>query len=359
MAKLSTWLVVGAVGAVGIAAGVSSFLSGNEERRKPVAGLDAASDEASAQPPAEEAARLRNEATARALGAEGVLGTLYFLDEDCRLRAVRLPDLAASSAPRLAACRVAAASADRPSPEGVVWGPDGRLVAACREGRIQVFDPRSGSPARAGEPVLTLDGCAPAWTPAGLLTFVRGGELAQLDEACSGNGSACSHVILSRDELATSFHELPGLRSLRSPSVREVAWLSDEAFLAILRGERSDGQRRDLVALFRGTRLVEAAPLRRPHLSLLRVSPRRTYAAVQADPTGVWLLSADGASLSVQRFPPWSPPAPTDVKAITWSPDERFTAVASRTSVYIYRTARNSAGFIGLPIAARDLVWTT
>jgi hypothetical protein len=136
-----------------------------------------------------------------------------------------------------------------------------------------------------------------------------------------------------------------------------VAWLSDTALVAIIRGERGDGKRRDLVALFDGGRLLDAAPLRRPRLSLLRVSPRRTYVAVQADPTGIWLLHADGASLSVERFPPWSPPAPTDVKAIAWSPDERWTAVASRTTVYVYPTADGRAGFIGLPITARDLEW--
>jgi hypothetical protein len=357
MAKLSTWLVVVAVAAVGIAAGVSSLLSDDDERAKPKMSTGAASVESSKPLSLEEAARTRAEATARTLGEEGILGTLYFMDEGCRLRAVRLPDLTPSSVPRLTACRLAVSSGGRPSPKDVVWGPDGRLVAVCRDGRTQVFDPRSGSAARAGQPVLALDGCAPAWTPAGLLTFVRRGELAQLDETCPESGSACSHVILSEDELVAAFRGAPSLRRLRSPSVRMVAWLSDRAFVAILRGQRRDGKRRDLVALFDGARLVDAAPLRRPRLSPLRVSPRRTFVAVQADRTGIWLLHADGASLSVERFPPWSPPAPTDVNAIAWSPDERWTAVASRTAVYVYRTTESSAGFIGLPITARDLEW--
>jgi hypothetical protein len=327
------------------------------EPERPPTTTGAVPDEPSQPPTAEETARSRAEATARALGDEGVSGTLYFLDDACRLRAVHLPDLTPAGSPRLTACRFAVASASRPSPNDVVWGPDGRLVAACRHGRTRVFDPRSGSAARAGQPVLELDGCSPTWTPAGLLTVVRGGELAQLDRACPEDGNSCSAVILSRDELASAFRETPGLRPLRSPTVRMVTWLSDTAFVAVLRGERADGSRRDLVALFDGGRLLDAAPLRRPRLSLLRVSPRRTYVAVQADSTSIWLLHADGASLSVERFPPWSPPAPTDVKAIAWSPDERWTAVASRTTVYVYRTSGGSAGFIGLPITARDLVW--
>jgi hypothetical protein len=357
MAKLSTWLVVIAVVAVGIAAGVSSFLTNEGEGPSSHTSAEDGAGEPSERLGAEEAARLRTEATARTLGEEGIVGTLYFLDDGCRLQGVRLPDLTPSRAPRLTACRFSVVSAGRPSAEQVVWEPDGRLAAVCQEGRTQVFDPRSGSAARAGQRVLTVDGCAPAWTPAGRLTVVRRGELARHDVACNESARACGRVILSHDELVAAFRAERGLRSLRSPAIRMVAWLSETAFVAILRGENPDGARRDLVALFEGDRLADVAPLRRPRLSLLRVSPRRTYVAVGANRAGMWVLHADGKSLSVERFPPWSPPAPTDVNAIAWSPDERWTAVASRSAVYVYRSTETSGRFIGLPIAARDLEW--
>jgi hypothetical protein len=69
----------------------------------------------------------------------------------------------------------------------------------------------------------------------------------------------------------------------------------------------------------------------------------------------IWLVRASASSFSVRPFPPWAPPAPTDIRAIAWSPDDRWTAVASRRSVYLFRTARGREGYIGLPLVARDL----
>ena len=357
MAKISSWLAVTAVVALGVAVVLSSVLTGDGNKAGPAVSTAAVSDRRTATLSAAEVEQLKQDAAAQALAPEGVLGTLYLADERCRLRALHLPDLTPASVPSMTACRFAAASGTRPAPRGYAWQPGGRLVASCRGGRTRVFDPRSGSAARSGEPVLDLDGCAPAWKPAGQLTFVRRGELVLLGRSCTASTRQCLQVILSRNDLAKAFRDTPSLRSLRSPSVSEVAWLSDDAFVAILRGERSDGKRRDLVALFSDSRLVASPPLRQPHLSLLRVSPQRTYAAVQADSTDTWVLRAQGASLTIERFPPWSPPAPTDVKAIAWSPDERWTAIASRTSVYVFRTTKSEDGFIGLPFRALDLAW--
>jgi hypothetical protein len=43
--------------------------------------------------------------------------------------------------------------------------------------------------------------------------------------------------------------------------------------------------------------------------------------------------------------------------AIAWSPDERWTAVATRASVYVFRTEETDGTLIRIPITVRDLAW--
>lgn len=131
------------------------------------------------------------------------------------------------------------------------------------------------------------------------------------------------------------------------------AWLSDTRLVAVVRAGQGHS-----VGLFERGRLVARSTLRRPRLALLRVSPRGTWVALREPPFGtIWLLRVRRRSLSLEPFPPWSPPAPTDIRAIAWSPDERFAVVASLSAVYVFRTGAPEEGFVGLPLAVADLDW--
>jgi hypothetical protein len=357
MRRISSWLIVAAVAALGVAAGVSSLLDGDKVARPVPPAADEGRPSTGA---AEVAASPESGAAARELERQGALGVLYFTDERCHLHALRLPDLSPQVAPELTTCRFGATASKRPEPRALVWQPGGRLVALCEAGRTKVFDPRAGGASRSSERMFELEGCAPAWKPSGELTLVHAGELDQLDEqTCAERGAQCTRVLVSRRDLEAGFRRTPSLRRLRGPALEEVAFLSADTFIAILSARGPSGSRRELVALFQGDRLVTAPRLRDTHLSLLRVSPRRRFAAVQGDTSALWLLRARGRSLTLERFPPWSPPAPTDVRAIAWSPDERWMAVASRSSVYLFRTTRTAEGFIGLPVQALDLAWVS
>jgi hypothetical protein len=72
-------------------------------------------------------------------------------------------------------------------------------------------------------------------------------------------------------------------------------------------------------------------------------------AARAAGRGGLLVLGPDGLAASL--------PPLTDPRSITWSPDERWTAVATRNSVFVFRTNTGEARFTRLPVVARDLTW--
>jgi hypothetical protein len=108
------------------------------------------------------------------------------------------------------------------------------------------------------------------------------------------------------------------------------------------------------LALFEGQRLVKAVPY--SGARALRLSPRRTFFAVMENGGRVAVVDSDGRT----RLDSITIPAPNAV-AVAWSPDERWTALASRWSVYLLPTEDIEAGraprTIRLPLAARDLAW--
>jgi hypothetical protein len=83
---------------------------------------------------------------------------------------------------------------------------------------------------------------------------------------------------------------------------------------------------------------------------VLRPSPLGGYVAV-LDPgrAGIRVFRRDGRSLLL--------PPVTNPHAVAWSPDERWTALATRWSVYIFPTARPRGPLLRIPLAVRDLDW--
>jgi hypothetical protein len=188
---------------------------------------------------------------------------------------------------------------------------------------------------------------------------VRGGALFAVGASCHRPPARCLRAVLTRERLASQVETEPPFRGLGRPRVEAVVWLTEERFVAILNASSATGEPTEAVALFDGSSLVDVATVSRPDLELLRISPKRSYVAVSAGRSeGIFVVRPREDRLEVARFPPWAPPAPTDIRAIAWSPDERFTAVASRRVVYLFRTGESRQGFIGLPFAATDLAWS-
>jgi hypothetical protein len=281
-----------------------------------------------------------------ALEAGGVGGVLYYSDpeDDCRVHALDLPDLEQVAPPQVRACRFELPSDPGTGalPDGATWSPDGELAAADDGRRVSLWT-REGQIGR-------IAGHAPAWRPDGSLTVIRNGEV------------WAKRKLLSTIELTRAARTLqivpPDPRYLRSASAFDVAWLTDSRAAVLVRVQLK-GRLRGIgpitaLALFEGRRLVRVVPY--SGARVLRLSPRRTFLAVVEDGERVAVVDSTGRT----RLDTVTIPAPNAV-AVTWSPDERWTAVASRWSVYFLPTADIVAGgtprSIRLPLAARDLAW--
>jgi hypothetical protein len=150
----------------------------------------------------------------------------------------------------------------------------------------------------------------------------------------------------------------PDPRYLGSVAALKAAWLTDTRAAVLIRF-RLRGRLRALgpqtvLAVFNGARLLRAVPY--AGAIDLRVSPRRTFIGVIEAGGSVTVVSRSGR----QELAPTALPSP-DARAIAWSPDERWTAIASPWSVYFLPTADIHAGrqphVVRLPLEASDLAW--
>jgi hypothetical protein len=283
---------------------------------------------------------------AAALEVDGIGGVLYYSDpeDDCRVHAVRLPGLEQVPPPQVRACRfeLPPDPGTGALPDGATWSPDGELSAVAEGSRVSIWT--------RGGPVGRIDGRAPAWKPDGSLTVIRNGEVWG------------ERKLLSATELARAARTLQIVpadpRQLRTATAFEVAWLTDSRAAVLVR-VRLRGRLRGIgpitaLALYEGRRLVRAVPY--SGARALRLSPRRTFLAVMQDDERVAIVDSTGRT----RLDALTMPAPSGL-AVAWSPDERWTAVASRWSVHLLPTADIVAGraprSIRLPLAVRDLAW--
>ncbi|MGH3029827.1 MAG: hypothetical protein ACRDNE_03500 [Gaiellaceae bacterium] len=256
---------------------------------------------------------------AAALREAGLRGVLTYSDEDCRLHALTLPDLAGHPASSERRCRltgVVRLRFGRP-----VGDPQRILVARCRSGRVEVSE-------LGGRLLGRAPGCFPAWRPDGTLTAVRNGELVSLFPA---------RVVLSRDDLA---RELEG-----DFEIVEATWLSQTTLAAVVRATRP-GSAPTVLAVFRGRRLVERPVAFGTRMSGLRVSPNGDFVAARSL-RGAIVLDREGRRV----------PVPAGVGALSWSPDGAWAVGTRGDEIVFFRSGEPSAGGIPVPLAARDLVW--
>lgn len=320
--RLPTLVAVGLVAAVGLAALVDS-IRGDPELAVESAPT-AASTEAAPEPHPDVA---REVAALREAGAGGLL---VVADPNCRVELLALPLLERTQL-GTRTCELVS-SGDAVSVTSLVPRPgDPSSGAACEGGAVAIVG-------RA--PIASLAGCAPAWTPRGLLTFVRDGELIGLRDGGLRR-------LLSTRELERVF--TPGLprRERRSLEVVEVAWTSETRFTAILR-KRSEP--RYLIAVFDRGRLL---PWRCcfPVLRRLRVSPGGGYVDLWSD-RGALAFGEGGG------FVPLGAADPAPANAIAFSPDDRFVAVAREGSVDVLDLdVEGIANVARIPVEAVDVRW--
>lgn len=310
MRQRATWLVVLAVSALGIAAGVDALSGGGESKREPAPAPTTLASSPEGTGSAEETTVVG-----------GFSGVLYYTDDDCRLRAVRLPGLTGAPAPPWHACRFSLSpDGSRVAPAGARWGTNGELFPAA--------------PGRAAASV----------TPDGRLTVVRGDDLV---DARSG-AVLVSEALLSRAVMtAPSVPEDARLVRFR---VDQTAWLSETRVAALLSADvRYGPQGEEMLAIFDGRRLVDVE-WGLGHLSDLRTSPEGGFLAVRTTSrAGYLLVDRDGD--------PVPAPPVTGYRTIAWAPDESWAAVATVASVYVFRAGESELRLRRLAFAAHDLAW--
>jgi hypothetical protein len=275
MGSLPNWLIVTALGVLlALAAG------------------DAIRSTGDAQPPPEPAQTVASE----------LRGLLFVAGSDCSVTALRLPERTTEEPPRRPDCR------------GAVWSHDGTLVAECQGGVTVVSNAD-------GELFRRVRGCTAAWNPNGFVSVIRAGSLVLARSVFR------PVPLLTRDDVARL---LAGI--VPRPATYElvaVAWIDSSTFAAIVR--RGSQPADQYVVIFRDGRIETVVPVFGPPISALRASPRGKVAFARGEVVREFvMLERDGDPLPLPRV--------ANARAIAWSPDEQWVALATRTNVFIART---------------------
>jgi hypothetical protein len=329
MARVVTLLVVAAVVGLAAAAGVDALRGAAGEASRRTTTADGGSRATTTEPvenDAESWAEQTTRAAARELRAVGAEGVLTYADEDCRLRGLTVPDLLPHPT-QGRSCKLKSDAMLRLGPP--VGDPQRVLVARCASGWIELAE-LGGSTFARGR------GCGPAWRPDGVLTAVRKGEVVSLFPP---------DVLLSTGDLTRALRRA-GWAGQRF-SVREIAWLPESRLAAIVRAE--DPEVGDLLVVFEGRRLVREPAFAYDGLHGLQASPRGRFVSAEIETGGLALVDRLGRPVveNVFRYG----------HALTWSPDERWAAVAAEEGIDFFQPGQPSRWPVLLPIVARDLIW--
>jgi hypothetical protein len=179
-------------------------------------------------------------------------------------------------------------------------------------------------------------------------TSVAPDTRAILPAGCLGEATpppqGCGEVVLSRRRARAE------LEATGDVSFREVAWLGAMRLAAIV---HDHDRSLDLLAIFEGRELVGRPMLAGARLTGFGVSPLRRHVAVRSTAGGVFVVDWDGrlALPGRFRFPL------LETRAVAWSPDDAWTAFATRRRLYLVETDPSATGAIELPIAAIRLEW--
>jgi hypothetical protein len=335
--RLLTWGLVASVAALVAAAGIDALRGGGEPERPATVEPEPTIPEAS-EPPG----RTLDQAEADLREAGVPEGRLILWDQDCAARVLLLPDLAERPVRGAYSCRPDANSGGRV--RVVVW-PAGVAYADCVRGRLRVWTERADSP----ELYAAERGCGAAWKPDDTLSFIQDGNVRSFVR-CPHDGATaplrCSRSVFTRAELARQLRGVPW--SGYKLSIKELRWLDNERFAAIMKARSAGGASDYLVIVERG-RLVREPIFAYADLGGIRPSPSGLLVAAY-DRGGGGVVVADSAGESVQL-------AMDHGDGIAWSPDESWIAEATEDGIYVFRADEDSPEFIQIPVVASDLLW--
>jgi hypothetical protein len=169
------------------------------------------------------------------------------------------------------------------------------------------------------------------------------------DVVWSGLGYQTVQVVLSQEALSRGlraaldvYAESDGYRAVQAESLGDGRY--------VILADSTSTPRERVLAVLQDHRVVAVQPGFVVGSSReIRPSPRRHYVALLG-PDGVGLLDDQAVPLHL-------PDAVQASHAIAWSPDERWTAMATRASVYVFRTREPEGELIRIPLGVRDLAW--
>jgi hypothetical protein len=338
MARVGTWLVVAAIGLLGLVAAVDALRGGEEVHpaadTSPTGRTTTERQETDTAGP-EEQPRL---AAVKDLTEAGIDGELVVSDISCRVRSFALPALEERPAPIANGCRLSLMPGSPfVAADGTIPSPDG-IVAECTDDDVVVHR-------RAEEWLVVRGSCPPSWTPDGRLAVVAGGELREVEIHClERSGTDCIVPLLRRADLQRALGGLPW--QMGNPTIREAAWLGNDRVAVVV---HDGAQNLDALAVFRGRELLGSPPFLYESLSDLRTSPRGGYASALVNGHALVLVDGKGEYAPLSGF--------RGATGIAWSPDERWTATANPDGIFIFGTESRGAGAVYVPVRATDLVW--
>jgi hypothetical protein len=167
------------------------------------------------------------------------------------------------------------------------------------------------------------------------------------DVVWSGFGYRTVQVVLSHEDLTRQLG-LHGRRTTGGYRARQAVALAGGRYGILAEASRAASGQVFLVV--RTGRIERVVATDVGETDSLRPSPNGRYLAL-LDPGGpdVRLFSAAGGIVPL--------PAVTSPHALAWSRDERWTALATRRSVYVFATKRPLGPVLRLPVRVRDLDW--
>jgi hypothetical protein len=324
----ATWFVVGAVVALAVAAVVDAL---------PWPRAD--------EPPAARETLTESE-VARPSARFEAQGVLFYTDNFCRLRGLKLPSFEAVGAPEWEDCGFSLSpSADGVLPEGVTWEPRGARRVAAFDGSVYVVSDAAGWEYR-------FRGEAPAYKPDGALTFLRNGQVFELTGYCRPRRNVpwCERLLFSRSDLLAPVAD--GAHPVR---VKEIAWFSPTRMAAVLAFEQED-----MVALYDAGRFVDLVARIGWRFTDLSVSPGRRYLAARVErPRGFVFVDSDGRSFALREIgrDNFGRPPFTAGRAVAWSADDSWTAIARSNDIVFFRMGSESPDVVNVEVTAHDLAW--
>jgi hypothetical protein len=129
---------------------------------------------------------------------------------------------------------------------------------------------------------------------------------------------------------------------------KDLAWLSDTRLVTVV-GDAGISGYREHLSVINGQLIGRVVISEFGEGLRLEASPRGSFFTAWYGDSLVTIRDRNGDLVTFPTIP--------RVRALTWSPDERWTAVATERSVFVFRTNTGEARVRRLPIVAYDLAW--